>query len=288
MSYELSPLTPRSRTSRVVLTLTGTLVMAFLLLPVFAVVPMSFNDGARFEIVPSNPSLVQYRAFFADDRWTDALRLSILLALAVTGLALVLGTLGALGLARLGSKRRSLLEAVFVSPQIVPSIVIAASSYFVFVDLGLVGTPVGIGLVHTLLAMPFVILIVGSRLQSMSAELVEASASLGAGPLTTFRRVTLPQISTALLGSALLAFHASFDEVVLALFLSGARNKTLPVRLWDSILFEVTPSLPAISTIVLVIPLCIALLVWSVNAAIRRRVSMSPPTLFRAELHSTD
>jgi len=254
--------------------LLGALVIIFLLLPVLAVIPMSFNDASRFEIIPSAPCLAQYRAFFADDRWTDALRLSLLVALGVTTLALVLGTLGALGLARLGAKVRSFLEALFVSPQIVPSIVIAAASYFVFVQLGLIGTAIGIGLVHTLVAMPFVILIVGSRLQSMSGELAEASSSLGAGPITTFRRVTLPHISIALIGSALLAFHASFDEVVLALFLSGARSKTLPVRLWDSILFEVTPSLPAISTIVLIIPLCIAALVWLANVAMKRRTSL--------------
>lgn len=251
---------PRSAVVRFLLATVAIATIAFLLLPVFAVIPMSFNDSTRFELIPSNPSLRQYKAFFADQRWMDSFWLSVRIAAIVTVAATVLGILAALAIGRLPKRLRALVEAVFMSPQIIPSVVIAASAYYIFVELGIVGTIAGIAIMHTVVALPFVVIMIGSRLQSLSADLLHASANLGAGPWRTFWRVTLPQMGTAVVGSALLAFHVSFDEVVLSLFLSGARNKTLPVRLWDSILFEVTPILPAISTIVLLVPITGALL----------------------------
>ncbi|UWU67974.1 ABC transporter permease [Bradyrhizobium sp. NC92] len=239
---------------RILLALVGIGTILFLLLPVLAVIPMSFNDSTRFEIIPSNPSLRQYREFVSDQRWMESFWLSVKVASIVMLSATVLGTLAAMGITRLPARLRGITEAVFMSPQIVPSVVIAASAYFIFVELRMVGTVAGIAVMHTVVALPFVVVMMGSRLQSLSPDLAQASANLGAQPWQTFWRVTLPQISTALVGGALLAFHVSFDEVILALFLSGARNKTLPVRLWDGILFEVTPILPAISTVVMIVP----------------------------------
>jgi ABC-type spermidine/putrescine transport system permease subunit II len=232
-------------------------VIVFLLLPVVTVIPMSFNDAAIFEVIPSQLSLQQYRRLFASPEWMDVLWRSVQIALIVTIASTTLGTLGALAVSRMAERRRAAIEAVFLAPQVVPSVVIAASAYFLFARFGMVGTITGIVIMHTVLALPFVVILMGSRLQSLSPELSQASASLGGGPVRTFLRVIVPQTGTALAGSALLAFHVSFDEVVLALFLSGARNKTLPVKLWDAILFEVTPLLPAISTLVVVIPLLV-------------------------------
>ena len=231
------------------------MVIAFLMLPVVSVVPMSFNDAPIFEIIPSNPSLEQYRRLFASPEWMDVLWRSVRIGLIVMFSATLLGILAASAIVRLPGRHRPVAEALFLAPQIVPSVVIAASAYFIFIQFGMVGTTAGIAIMHTVVALPFVVVLMASRLQSLSPDLAQASASLGAGPIRTFLRVIIPQIGTAVAGSALLAFHVSFDEVVLALFLSGARNKTLPVKLWDAILFEVTPVLPAISTVVLLIPL---------------------------------
>lgn len=242
-------------------------VIAFLLLPVAAVIPMSFNDAPIFEIIPSAPSVSQYRRLFASAVWMDALVRSVQIALIVMVAATVLGTAAAAAIVRMPPRFRSAAEAMFLAPQIVPSVVIAAAAYFIFIRLAMVGTTMGIAIMHTVAALPFVVVLMRTRLESLSPDLAHASATLGAGPFRTFFRITLPQIATAVVGSAVLAFHVSFDEVVLALFLSGARNKTLPVKLWDAILFEVTPILPAISTVVLFIPLIgllplLALRVW--------------------------
>ena len=243
------------RMGRILLAFLAWSVIAFLLLPVLTVIPMSFNDAAIFEVLPSKPSLEQYRRLFSSREWMDVLWRSVQIALIVTITATTLGILAAFAIARLPARRRAALEAVFLAPQIVPSIVIAASAYFLFARFGMVGTTTGIIIMHAVLALPFVVILMGSRLQSLSPDLAQASASLGGNPVQTFFRVIVPQTATAIAGSALLAFHVSFDEVVLALFISGARNKTLPVKLWDAILFEVTPLLPAISTLVLIIPL---------------------------------
>ena len=233
-------------------------VIAFLLLPVAIVIPMSFNDSMVFEVMPSRPSLSQYHRLFTDPAWMDVLWRSVQVAAAVMFVATAVGTLAALGISRLSGNLKSFAEALSISPQIVPSVVIAVSSYYVFSTIGLIGSITGIVIAHTLIALPFVVILVQSRLQSLDPDLTLASASLGADPAQTFFRITVPQLKLSLLGAGVLAFHVSFDEVVLALFLTGARTKTLPVKLWDSILFEVTPILPAISTVVIAIPIVVA------------------------------
>jgi ABC-type spermidine/putrescine transport system permease subunit II len=257
------------------LALYGCAVIAFMVLPILVVIPMSFNDAAAFEIIPSNPSLTQYARLFGSEQWMTVLWRSVRIAATVMVFAGAIGTIAALGITLASRRVQPLLEAIFLAPQIVPSIVIAAAAYYIFVFLGLVGSSLGIVIMHTLLALPFVVVMVRGRLQGISPDLAHASASLGAGPFRTFLHVTLPQLRIALVGASVLAFHVSFDEVVLALFLSGARNKTLPVQLWETILFEVSPILPAISVVVLTLPiLIVAPVIW-----MQRRAAATPPTM---------
>jgi ABC-type spermidine/putrescine transport system permease subunit II len=220
---------------------------------------MSLNDAPVFEVIPSQPSLAQYRQLFSSPEWLDVLWRSVRIAAMATVVAGVVGTLAAIGTLRLPVRLRAVAEAILIAPQIVPSIVIATAAYYLFASIGLVGATVSLVVMHAVIAMPFVLILVQSRLQGLDPALIQASASLGAGPLRTFWFITLPQLRMALFGAAVLAFHVSFDEVVIALFLSGARTVTLPVKLWNSILFEVTPLLPAISTLVVLAPLTLAL-----------------------------
>lgn len=230
-------------------------VIAFLFLPVVVVIPMSFNDAMVFEIVPSKFGVDQYVRLFSSSVWLDVFGRSLRIAFIVMILATTLGTLGALGILRMPKRYRGPVEAVFLAPQIIPSIVTAVASYFVFSWLGLIGTTTSVAIAHTVLALPFVVIVIRSRLETLDPDLALASSSLGAGPLKTFFLITTPQIAMSIGAASILAFHVSFDEVVLSLFLTGARTKTLPVKLWDSILFEVSPILPAISTVVLFLPI---------------------------------
>jgi putative spermidine/putrescine transport system permease protein len=238
--------------ARVAVAVAGGAVLAFLVVPVLTVIPMSFSDSMVFELIPSKPGLSQYRRFFASPDWMVALWLSVQVALGTMLVATFLGTLAALGLRRLASRTRRLLEAALIAPRIVPSIVFAVAAYYVFAVSGLVGTLGGLVLAHSVLAFPFVVVFVGSALQGLDPALEEASLSLGGNPLRTFWRVTFPQIRLGVFGSALFAFNVSFDEVVVTLFISGVRTKTLPVKVWDAILYEITPILPAISTVIIV------------------------------------
>ncbi len=255
MGKPVTRITPRQLRrglARAALALVGGSVLAFLVVPVISVIPMSFSSSMVFELIPTAPSLSQYRRFFSGPEWMVALGRSVQVALGTTVVATTLGTIAALGLVRIRSRWRPVLEAALISSRIVPSIVFAVAAYFVFSQVGVVGTVGGLILAHSVLAFPFVVVLVSSALYSFDRSLEEASKSLGAGPIRTFFRITFPQIRLAVFGGALFAFNVSFDEVVVTLFISGVYTKTLPVKVWDAILYEITPILPAISTLIIV------------------------------------
>jgi ABC-type spermidine/putrescine transport system permease subunit II len=247
----------RQALARALFALVGGGVLAFLVVPMLAIIPMSFSSSMVFELIPTAPSLTQYRQFFASPEWMVALVRSAQVAIGTTLLATTLGTLAALALRRLRPVSRRTLEALLIAPRIVPTIVFAVAAYYVFATTGLVDTVTGLVLAHSVIAFPFVVIVVGSALASLPGALEEASSSLGAGPVTTFWRIIFPQIRLAIFGSALFAFNVSFDEVIVTLFLSGVRVKTLPVKVWDAILYEITPILPAISTLVILVSVVI-------------------------------
>jgi len=240
-----------ARAGRAMVAAPGVAVLFFLVAPVLAVIPMSFSTSGIFELIPSEPGLDQYRRFFESPEWMRALRTSLQVALGTTVVATVVGVSAALGLARMPKGARAVLEAILILPRIVPTIVFAVAAYSVYLKFGLVGTVTGLVLAHSVLAAPFVVVFVGSALRVFDWTQVEASRSLGAGPTVTFFRVILPQIRLSVLGSALFAFNLSFDEVVVTLFISGIHSKTLPVKVWDAIQYEIAPILPAISTLVI-------------------------------------
>ncbi|MBI1894835.1 MAG: ABC transporter permease [Candidatus Rokubacteria bacterium] len=238
--------------ARLALSLMGGSVLAFLLAPILFVIPMSFSSSMVFELIPTQPGLEQYHRFFASSEWMLALFLSFQVAIGAMLVATCLGTLSALGLVRVRHRWRPVIEAFLISPRIVPSIVFAVASYYLYSQVGLVGSVTGLVLAHAVLAFPFVVVLVTSALYSFDRSLEEASKSLGAGPIRTFFRITFPHIRLAVFGGALFAFNVSFDEVVVTLFISGVRTKTLPVKVWDAILYEITPILPAISALIIV------------------------------------
>ena len=226
---------------------------------------MSFNDAMVFELFPSKPGIDQYVRLFSSGAWLDVFGRSLQIAVTVMVLATALGTLAALGIVQLSERRRRVVEAAFLMPQIVPSIVTAVAAYFVFSALGLIGTLTAVVIAHVVVALPFVVVLIRSRLETLDPDLTLASASLGAGPVKTFLLIVAPQILVSIAAAALLAFHVSFDEVVLALFLTGVRTKTLPVKLWDSILFEISPILPAISTLVIMLPVVMLVVLYAIR-----------------------
>lgn len=251
--------TGRNSMGRAAAWVLGLPVLLFLIAPVVAVIPMSFSASQILELIPTKFSFVQYRRFFESDDWMRALSNSLQVATGTMVLATILGVLAALALWRMSDWSRRLLEGALLLPRIVPSIVFAIAIYRIFLEIGAVGSIFSLVLAHSVMAMPFVVIMVGSALRSFDRTQDEASRSLGAGHFTTFWRITLPQIKMAILGGALFAFNVSFDEVVVTLFISGVRSKTLPVMVWDAIQYEIVPILPAISALVVLLTIGILL-----------------------------
>jgi len=231
----------------------GALVLAFLALPILAVIPASLNQSSFIQIPPEVYSTRWYEALVRDVGWTKAIVASTEIALMATCLSVVLGTLAALGLRRVGRRWRSVLMGLMLAPLIVPVIMTSIALYYVMRRLGLHGSILGLALGHTLLCLPFVVLNVGVSLARLDPSLLRAAAGLGAKPLYAFHTVTLPAIKPGLAAGAAFAFITSFDEVVISIFLAGVNAKTLPVKLWEQIRVEFTPVAAAGSTIILVV-----------------------------------
>jgi putative spermidine/putrescine transport system permease protein len=236
-------------------------VLAFMALPIVVIVILSFSSAAYLTFPPPAFGLRWYRDYLGSQPWLAATWLSLAIAACVVVLATVLGTLAALGLARLPPALRSIAAALILSPMIVPVIVVAIGVYYAYSRYGLVGTPVGLVLAHTCLAVPFVVTSVGASLAGFDRRLEQASLSLGATPWGTFRQVTLPLIRPGVLVGALFAFITSFDELIVALFLSGSGAVTLPRRMWDDLRFEIDPTIAAVSTLTIVLTASVLALV---------------------------
>lgn len=235
----------------------GAVVLAFLLLPIFAVLPASLNQSSFIKIPPAAYSLQWYHQLISDPGWTNAIATSTQVALLATVFSVVLGTLAAIGLERLGRGWRTILSGLMLAPLIVPVIMTSIALYYTMQRIGLHGSLAGLALGHTVLCLPFVVLNVGVSLNGLDPSLARAAAGLGAAPPHIFRTITLPAIKPGLAAGAAFAFITSFDEVVISMFLASANAKTLPVKLWEQIRVEFTPVAAAGSTVILVMTVMI-------------------------------
>lgn len=219
----------------------------FLLAPTLAIIPVSFTSTDFITFPPVGFSLRWYEAFVTDPVWRGAAFTSLVVGLASALLATVAGTLAALGMARLSRRLAGTVQTVFILPLIVPTIITAVAVYDTFSRIGIVGTIPGLVLAHTILALPFVVINVSAIMQKVDWRIVDAARSLGATPSRAFFLVTLPAIRPGVAAGAAFAFLTSFDEVVVALFISGIDAVTLPVQMWSGIRFEISPTVAAVS-----------------------------------------
>ena len=234
------------------LRLAGLGVLGFLMLPVFVIIPLSFSDSSFLAYPIDNWSLRWYDDMFASSAWTQAAKNSFIVAPIATVLATVLGTLAAMGLAGARFAGKGFITALLIAPMVVPIVVVGVSSYLFFARWGLNESYTGLILVHAALGTPFVVTTVLATLQNFNFNLVRASLSLGASPLTTFFRVTLPVIAPGVISGALFAFATSFDEVVVSLFLAGPDQVTLPRQMFTGIRENISPTIAAVATLLTV------------------------------------
>ena len=228
------------------------IVLFFLMAPILAIMPLSFNAGSYFSYPMTGFSLRWYEKALLNPDWQLALANSLGIGAVSTLLATVLGTLAALGLSRANFPFRWVIMPLLISPMIIPVVVVAVGFYLVFAPLGLTDSYTGVVLAHAALGTPFVVITVTASLLSFDRNLVRAASGLGATPWTAFRRVTLPLISPAVATGAIFAFATSFDEVIVILFIGGPSQRTVPRQMWSGIRDSIDPSILAVATLLTV------------------------------------
>jgi putative spermidine/putrescine transport system permease protein len=238
------------RVGRFALAVFGGAVLLFLCLPIAVVVPMSFSSASSLEFPPPGLSLRWYQSFFGDPRWLLAARNSALIAFASSLAALVLGSIAAYGLMRGTFRGRGLLEGNFVAPLILPPVITAVALYIFFSRIGLIGTLPGLILAHTVLTVPYVVLLMSVAIRSFDQRIEQVAYSLGASWFTMFRRVLLPNLLPSVFAAWIFAFIISFDEVIVTFFLAGAYD-TIPKRMFNELILQVNPTITAIATLLI-------------------------------------
>jgi len=243
------------------------IVLVFLIAPIGVIVPLSFSAGSFLHFPLPGLSLRWYEDFFTSELWLPALKNSLIVGSGATVIATTLGTLAAVGFWRARFPGRRLLFAVLLSPLVVPIVIVAVGVYFAFARVGLTDGYFGLMLAHAALGSPFVLVTVLSTLSGFDRNLLNAAASLGAAPWLAFRKVALPIIFPGVFSGALFAFATSFDEVVVALLLTGPGQRTLPRQMFAGINDNISLTITAAGTLLVVL----ACLLLIAAEALRRR-----------------
>jgi putative spermidine/putrescine transport system permease protein len=258
----------RAGAGRIALWIVGVVVSVWLIAPMFIVFPQSFAGLRTLAFPPPSWGNHWYHNLFADPQWRDTLIRSVEVAVVVTIVSTVLGTLGALGFVRGRFPGKTLVGALIALPMIMPLVVFAMGAYALFLQWRLTGTFFGFVLAHTALAVPIVVLLVSAALRTFDERLEAAAASLGASRLRALATITIPILMPSILVGALFAFLTSFDEVLTSFFISTATVSTLPVQMYNSVLRSVDPTMAAAASVILVVT---ALLMGAVAFAAGRR-----------------
>lgn len=255
---------------RLALSVFGIIATIFIAAPILVLIPLSFSGSNDLLLPPASFSLDWFANLVEQPRWRNAAWLSIVTALIAAAMATVIGTLAAIGISRMPPSYARIVRLFFIAPMIVPLMVIAVGFYIYFSHFKLVGQFSSLPLSHAVLGLPFVVLPVLARLTSMDQGLEMAAGSLGATQARILLRITVPQLYPAMVAGFALAFITSFDEVIIAQFLTGPRLETLPRRMWEGLSVG---GLDNTITAIAVVQLTLALLVLAAFEFYRRRQS---------------
>jgi spermidine/putrescine transport system permease protein len=227
------------------------LVYIFLFLPIAVVVLMSFNSAKIGAFPLQSLTLRWYSELFRDRTIWEALNNSLIIAAGTTVLSVLLGILGAFSLVRYQFRLKSLFTGVLIVPLIVPGLIMGISllSFYHFLSVQTSRLTVILG--HAALALPYTTLVIAARLEGFDIRLEEAAASLGASPLSVFRKVTLPLIAPGVIAAVLFAWTISFDEFIITFFIIGGAKQTLPLKIWSLLKFGISPKINALSAVIL-------------------------------------
>ncbi len=227
--------------------------------PLVMVVIFSFNES-RLSANFTGFSLKWYETLANDRDLKEALFNSILLGVLSCGISAIIGTLGAVGMARVKYKTKGMMEYLSTIPIMIPEIILGMVFLVFFSMLNLPFGMTTLVIAHTTFCIPYIFMMVKARLVGIDKSLEEAARDLGAGPIRTFFDITMPLIAPAVLSGSLLAFAMSFDDVVISIFVNGPRLNTLPVKVYAQLKTGVTPEINALCTIILVVITAVLLL----------------------------
>jgi putative spermidine/putrescine transport system permease protein len=228
-------------------------VIAALLVPIVAFVPMAFTASTFLSFPPQNFSVRWFEEFAASPLWLGAMFRSFGIGFATAAITVAIGALAALGVARTRSRLGGAAFLLFLAPMMIPSIVIAIALFYLFARMSLVATDLGIIIGHSVIAMPIVFVVLLATFKGHNWSLDAAASTLGAGRMQTFRLVTLPLVRNGLAVGFVTGFLQSFEELTIALFVGGGLKTTLPKQMWDGILLQVNPIIAAASVVVLLV-----------------------------------
>jgi putative spermidine/putrescine transport system permease protein len=248
----------------------------FLVIPSLIVIPVSLNGTQELQFPPRELSLQLYRQFFSDSAWWGAAVQSALVGTATALLSLLIALPAAYALSRSTSRFKRVFEVAFLSPMLVPVIILGLGLYMHLSALHIIGSTAGVILAHTVLVLPYTFISLMAGLRQTDPSLETVATLMGASRLRIVLTVVMPQIKGPMLVGTLFAFLISFDEVVVAYFVTGPATQTLPVKMYSAIKWEVSPVLAAVSTLLTLLSLAICL---SISALQKRaeRAAPAPP-----------
>ena len=277
------------------------MIFVFLIMPIFVLIPLSFNQEPYFSFTPGmlsfdpvayslrwymdilqngmvDPNAVVgwWSDMWSNAQWIRSIRNSFFIGFWATIVATSLGTLAAVGLASSDMPWRRPIMALLISPMIVPLVITASGLFFFFSSIGIAKTYLGIILAHAALGTPFVIITVTATLSGFDQSLTRASANMGAGPIRTFFKVQMPLILPGVISGALFAFITSFDEVVAVLQLADVRQRTIPRQMFSGIREQISPTILAVATILVIISILLLTTVELLRRRSERLRGVSP------------
>ncbi|MGF1609724.1 MAG: ABC transporter permease [Kiloniellales bacterium] len=247
-------------------------VLLFLCLPIAIVVPMSFSSAQSLQFPPPGLSLRWYASFLGDSRWLNAAINSLVLAFVASTTALVLGTLAAYAIVRGNLLGKRLIESNFVAPMIIPPIITAIALYIFFAKTHILGSFFGLAVAHTLLAAPYVVLLMSVAIQSFDIRIEQVALTLGASQFQMLVRVVMPNLAPSALAAWIFAFIISFDEVVVTQFVAG-RYFTIPKRMFNELVLQINPTITAIATVLI----AISVITIGIIALLMKRAGLLAP-----------
>ncbi len=221
----------------------GVAAVLFLLAPLIAILPLAFTSSIFLNYPVPSWSTRWFEELMTSETWRRSIVNSLIIGVGTTALATVLGTLGAVGLRDRAVPLTTAVRTLFLLPMVVPAVVLGVGMQLLFVRFGLANTYLGVIVAHTVVAIPFVFVNVAASLEGIDRRVERAALSLGAPPVTVFRRVTLPLLAPGVISGAVFAFATSLDEVVLTLFVAGPNQRTLARQMFSSIRENISPAI---------------------------------------------